>query len=727
MTLTANAQTKIYGDADPSLTFTATGFKWTDNASSLTGSLSRAVGENVGSYAIASSFANSNYTINYIPANLDINPVPIPPVVPVPVEPVPASVDATPRTTAVASVTSNVVSTILNSSIQVTSSTTNTSTINISAANSVATIGAATITMLSNGKLMVESSTDSQVASNASPVALAPASTSTDAKTESAAIGSTKQESSKEESSTSTSTNSSIKAAKPSNPTTVAKTTSTETTVKSNTASAVKTEQAATTTATTPQSVAASVVTTPASTPAQNSPTQSQVASVPAKVSASSASSNGTKESDAKTTSTSSTGISKQSVQEAKAALNESIISAKTDVGGGSSGVDTLKSSLTEAAVAKGVPRQQAEQASSYFAKVLVQNLAKGMSMTAATNSAQGAFNSVVDVKPATPQTRIASSLTGTGGASELSALSGANTAQGSRAFEASLSANLAKGLSLEQATLNAQNSVKEIEAAAKLGNSSANNLMNGTGTVLEDKSASFQDVLSNAMVKGISPTEALARATAASLESAAAAKADVSRPSTGLSSNNTTFVKTLPTTDGFSKSVEAQLNRGISLEQAIKNAADTNALQQKAIQADAKNPLVTLSSGTQAIPKGDKNFDKVLATALSQGNTPEMAISKAISAVKNMPENEQTTSASLATGKNVDTVLSTQGHSQTFNRVLGAALARGVDIDKAIATAKRAETASDIPAGTLPIKVTAVVNGKTTVIEMTETINPQK
>jgi len=53
--ITAEAKSKVYGDVDP-----------------VTGSLTRAAGENVGSYAISSTLANSNYDITFVPANLAI-------------------------------------------------------------------------------------------------------------------------------------------------------------------------------------------------------------------------------------------------------------------------------------------------------------------------------------------------------------------------------------------------------------------------------------------------------------------------------------------------------------------------------------------------------------------------------------------------------------------------------------------------------------------------------
>ncbi|SNT17662.1 MULTISPECIES: MBG domain-containing protein, partial [unclassified Azospirillum] len=77
LTITANAQTRIYGDADPTLTYRVSGLKRGDvEGTVLTGALSRAVGEDVGTYAIGQGglTANTNYTITYSGAALAITP-----------------------------------------------------------------------------------------------------------------------------------------------------------------------------------------------------------------------------------------------------------------------------------------------------------------------------------------------------------------------------------------------------------------------------------------------------------------------------------------------------------------------------------------------------------------------------------------------------------------------------------------------------------------------------
>ncbi|MGK2742182.1 beta strand repeat-containing protein [Tepidicaulis sp. LMO-SS28] len=76
LTVTADALSKIYGQADPSLTFTHAGFVGGDNASLFTGALSRAAGDDAGAYAIntGSLSAGGNYTIVLSGADFTITP-----------------------------------------------------------------------------------------------------------------------------------------------------------------------------------------------------------------------------------------------------------------------------------------------------------------------------------------------------------------------------------------------------------------------------------------------------------------------------------------------------------------------------------------------------------------------------------------------------------------------------------------------------------------------------
>ena len=77
ITVTANVQSKIYGANDSTLTYGFTpALIGTDTFS---GALARAIGENVGTYAIGKGTLalSPNYTITYIGANLSITPLAI--------------------------------------------------------------------------------------------------------------------------------------------------------------------------------------------------------------------------------------------------------------------------------------------------------------------------------------------------------------------------------------------------------------------------------------------------------------------------------------------------------------------------------------------------------------------------------------------------------------------------------------------------------------------------
>ena len=75
LAITADDKTKIYGAADPELTYTVTGLKYEDTKELvLSGALARATGEQVGVYAInqGSLTSGNNYAISYTGANLTI-------------------------------------------------------------------------------------------------------------------------------------------------------------------------------------------------------------------------------------------------------------------------------------------------------------------------------------------------------------------------------------------------------------------------------------------------------------------------------------------------------------------------------------------------------------------------------------------------------------------------------------------------------------------------------
>ena len=76
LTITADDKSKTYGDADPELTYSVSGYKKDDTSTVLSGSLRRTAGANVGNYAIniGTLSAGNNYDISFTGATLTINP-----------------------------------------------------------------------------------------------------------------------------------------------------------------------------------------------------------------------------------------------------------------------------------------------------------------------------------------------------------------------------------------------------------------------------------------------------------------------------------------------------------------------------------------------------------------------------------------------------------------------------------------------------------------------------
>ncbi|MCU8849961.1 filamentous hemagglutinin N-terminal domain-containing protein [Pseudomonas aeruginosa] len=76
--VSADAKTKVYGDADPTLTYQVSGLKNSDTAAGvLSGNLGRVAGENVGNYGILQGglgLKTANYTLSYVGNDLRITP-----------------------------------------------------------------------------------------------------------------------------------------------------------------------------------------------------------------------------------------------------------------------------------------------------------------------------------------------------------------------------------------------------------------------------------------------------------------------------------------------------------------------------------------------------------------------------------------------------------------------------------------------------------------------------
>ena len=78
LTVTANAQSKIYGAANPTLTYTDTGLVNGDTLSGLLATTATTT-SNVGAYAITQGTlaASPNYALSYVGANLTVTAAPL--------------------------------------------------------------------------------------------------------------------------------------------------------------------------------------------------------------------------------------------------------------------------------------------------------------------------------------------------------------------------------------------------------------------------------------------------------------------------------------------------------------------------------------------------------------------------------------------------------------------------------------------------------------------------
>ncbi|WP_161554470.1 MBG domain-containing protein [Sinomicrobium soli] len=76
LVVTADNKTKVYGEADPELTYTTGGWQGSDDKNLLSGTLTREPGEDAGSYAITRGdlSAGANYEITFTGAALEITP-----------------------------------------------------------------------------------------------------------------------------------------------------------------------------------------------------------------------------------------------------------------------------------------------------------------------------------------------------------------------------------------------------------------------------------------------------------------------------------------------------------------------------------------------------------------------------------------------------------------------------------------------------------------------------
>ncbi|TSA11338.1 MAG: hypothetical protein D4R74_13310 [Betaproteobacteria bacterium] len=347
------------------------------------------------------------------------------------------------------------------------------------------------------------------------------------------------------------------------------------------------------------------------------------------------------------------------------------------------------------------MPADRVGAATKSFNTVLVKQLASGATPAKAVEAAKRvlAAESAFPVSKA-PQVTATKNVMAGGEqvTAKLQAVSGAKTPGGSKTFEKVVAGALNKGASMADAVKTAQLAVKTAESFAKADASPQSALANtnsargAAATPLANASPQIQRSVATMLANGVLPGEAMKRAEQAEINSAAAARADAANPAVGLARGDASALKEQPAAGGFDKVLAVAMAKGVPVGEAIARAAETNALEQRAIEADAKSPLAGFSNGAAHIPKGSPDFDRAVANAIARGEKPSVAIASAERAAASVPPEVQSPTRAIASGKNVDALLKSEGDSRIFKRVLNKSLANGIGIEKAMAIARRAE-----------------------------------
>ncbi|MFA6016422.1 MAG: MBG domain-containing protein, partial [Gallionellaceae bacterium] len=361
--------------------------------------------------------------------------------------------------------------------------------------------------------------------------------------------------------------------------------------------------------------------------------------------------------------------------------------------------LDALTNSQVTTAISRGLPAAQAEQASKTYQEALVKNLSNGLPMSEAVARAEQVFKAEASFPaPKSAQEAAAKSVLSSGGdvSTKLDSLANTQTSSGTSSFDKALGVALLKGMSFDEAVKAAQVAGQSADVSAKADTSPMSGLSGGGDPAKQfaNTTPGFQKTLSALLAKGIPLAQATEKATIADQNATAAANADANNLSAGLSSGNFAVLEGKPLEGSFGKVLSANLAKGMPVEKALARAIQVDALEQQGIQADANSPLAGLSNGSGEVPAGNADFDHALAVAISRGMSPADAIIKAKQTVTKMPPEVKTPSTALASGNNIDSLLASHENSTIFKAALGNALAKGVPVERALAIALKAEKA---------------------------------
>lgn len=387
------------------------------------------------------------------------------------------------------------------------------------------------------------------------------------------------------------------------------------------------------------------------------------------------------------------------------AAAPATVATVSTSIAGADAPATALESFTTsrvDAAIASGMAPAQAQQAGTAYTETLTQLLAQGVPMGEAVTRAEPIFQAEAAFPAVTPQQAMGASLATGGDAlvSQINSLSGAQSGAGTAAFDVVLANALAEGMSFAEAVSTAQVAARVADSLARADATPQSMLASGNpeaaAAAFASTSTAYQQALSEALAQGVPLEQAMARADAVAQSAAAGAAADARSPAVALASGNPgALPQGIMKSGTYDRALQAALAKGLSLEEAMAQAARADAWEQQVAIAEARNVAYGFSSGSMLLPVADAVFDQALTNAIARGVPPAEALAIARAAAAKSAAVKPSATTALASGSGNEVLLFLVGSSRTFRMTLSNALARGLAVEKAIELAKRAEAAN--------------------------------
>ncbi|MCX7177643.1 MAG: hypothetical protein NTX56_02390, partial [Proteobacteria bacterium] len=384
--------------------------------------------------------------------------------------------------------------------------------------------------------------------------------------------------------------------------------------------------------------------------------------------------------------------------------------------------LEKLATSEVDLAVASGMPPAQARAAGEVFKMAVAAQLSRGVSPAVATARAAAVFKIEASFPKSPPQVTtarsFAASFNSSTAASSMKTLAGTSTGSGGAAFDQRLSNVLRAGANFAEAVSRAQAAGQIMDNLAKADATPRGTLTGSNSRPLPSMSGPQQKALGNLLALGIPPDQANRMATSVGAANAAAIQADARNPQVGMATGNIAAVKSSGAQPGFDKALAVAMLGGMPVQASIERAQRIETEMQRLAGADRNNPLSTLANGTSAPANASRNEDRALAQALLSGKSPAEAQAMAQKIAEILAPEKPSALTTLASGKSIETLLSSPGNSRTYRQVLSKALERGMPLGQAVNMATQAEAANAVRAP-LPQSVADMVKRNPATVAM--------